>query len=69
MDEEMYTIQEVADMMKVSGRTVRNWIDRDGLPAFPIGKRGYRIAKSDLLAFINARKLHHPKSSKLDTPS
>jgi excisionase family DNA binding protein len=56
-------------MMKVSGRTVSNWIDRDGLPAFPIGKRGYRIAKSDLLAFINARKLHHPKGSKPDTQS
>lgn len=67
MEEEMYTIQEVADMMKVSGRTVRNWIDRDGLPAFPIGKRGYRIAKSDLLTFIHARKLHRPQNSKLDT--
>jgi len=68
MDDEMYTIQEVADMMKVSGRTVYNWIDRDGLLAFPIGKRGYRIAKSDLLAFINARKLQRPKNTKLDTP-
>jgi excisionase family DNA binding protein len=56
MDEEMLTVQEVAQQMKVSERTVRNWIDKEGLVAFPIGKRGYRIARSDLNAFINERK-------------
>lgn len=61
MEEEMYTVQEVAQQMKVSERTVRNWIEKEGLVAFPIGKRGYRIAKSDLLAFVDARKQqHHP---------
>lgn len=56
MDDEMLTVQEVVRQMKVSDKTVRNWIDKEGLVAFPIGKRGYRIAKSDLLAFINERK-------------
>jgi len=56
MEDEMLTVQEVARQMKVSERTVRNWIEKDGLVAFPIGKRGYRIARSDLNAFIERRK-------------
>jgi excisionase family DNA binding protein len=56
MEDEMLTVQEVARQMKVSERTVRNWIEKDGLVAFPIGKRGYRIARSDLNAFIDRRK-------------
>jgi excisionase family DNA binding protein len=54
--EEVYTVQEVAQNLKVSERTVRNWIESGELPAFPIGKRGYRISKADLQAFIDERK-------------
>jgi excisionase family DNA binding protein len=55
-DDEVLTVQEVAQQYKVSERTVRNWIENDGLVAFPIGKRGYRISKADLHAFIERRK-------------
>jgi excisionase family DNA binding protein len=54
--EEVYTVQEIAQNLKVSERTVRNWIESGELPAFPIGKRGYRISKADLQAFIDERK-------------
>lgn len=54
--EEVYTVQEVAQNLKVSERTVRNWIESGELPAFPIGKRGYRISRADLQAFIDERK-------------
>jgi excisionase family DNA binding protein len=54
--EEVYTVQEIAQNFKVSERTVRNWIESGQLPAFPIGKRGYRISKADLQAFIDGRK-------------
>ena len=57
--EEVYTVQEVAQNLKVSERTVRNWIESGELPAFPIGKRGYRISKADLQAFIDERKRHN----------
>lgn len=56
MQDKMYTVQEVAQQLRVSERTVRTWIENEELPAFAIGKRGYRIAESDLLAFIEARK-------------
>ncbi len=64
MEDEMLTVQQVAQQMKVSERTVINWIEmEDGLPAFPIGKRGYRISKSDLQAFIDKRKRQRKKDS------
>ncbi len=56
MPDEVFTVQEIAQQMKVSERTVRNWIEKEGLPAFPIGKRGYRVAKTDLDAWVEARK-------------
>lgn len=55
MPDEIYTVQEVAQQMKVSERTVRNWIEKEGLPAFPIGKRGYRITKSSLDTWVEER--------------
>ena len=58
--EEVYTVQEVAQNLKVSERTVRNWIESGEQPAFPIGKRGYRISKADLQAFIEDRKRRNP---------
>jgi excisionase family DNA binding protein len=63
MQEKMYTVQEVAQQLRVSERTVRNWIEQDELPAFAIGKRGYRIAESDLLTFIEKRKKRDRTSS------
>ena len=59
-DDEVLTVQEVAQQYKVSERTVRNWIEREGLVAFPIGKRGYRISKADLHDFIERRKKRPP---------
>ncbi|HLI68708.1 MAG TPA: helix-turn-helix domain-containing protein [Ktedonobacteraceae bacterium] len=56
MQDEILTVQEVAQLFKVSERTVRNWVERDNLPAIPIGKRGYRIAKRDLDAWVEERK-------------
>ena len=56
MPDEVLTVQEVAQQMKVSERTVRNWIEKEGLPAFPIGKRGYRVTKADLDKWVEERK-------------
>jgi excisionase family DNA binding protein len=54
--DEVLTVQEVAQIMKVSERTVRNWVEREGLQAIRIGKRGYRIARVDLDAWLQTRK-------------
>ena len=54
--EKMLTVEEVAQHMRVNEKTVRNWIASGELPAFPIGKRGYRISERDFQAFVEARK-------------
>jgi|GraSoi2013_115cm_1033766.scaffolds.fasta_scaffold805791_1 excisionase family DNA binding protein len=56
MQERMFTVQQVAQQLQVSDRTVRNWVERGELRVFRIGKRGYRIAESDLIEFIERRK-------------
>lgn len=47
------TVKEVADRLKVSEATVRGWIRHGDLRAIDIGK-GWRIADSDLKAFLQA---------------
>jgi excisionase family DNA binding protein len=56
MQERMYTVSEVAQQLRVSERQVRHWVESGELRVFRIGKRGYRIAESDLLTFIELRK-------------
>lgn len=56
MEDKMYTVQEVAQQLRVSERTVRNWVESGELRVFRIGKRGYRISETDLLAFVERRK-------------
>ncbi len=48
------TIQEVADLLKVSVATVRSWIKHEELRAVKL-EREYRIAKIDLERFVNSR--------------
>lgn len=55
-DEKMLIVEEVAERMRVNEKTVRNWIASGELPAFPIGKRGYRISERDFHDFVEARK-------------
>jgi excisionase family DNA binding protein len=52
--EELLTVEEVADYLKVNKQTVCNWIDRDALRATRIGQRRVRIRQSELKRFIAA---------------
>ncbi len=48
---QFFTIGEVAEMLRVSTRTVRRWIDRGQLVAHAFGGV-VRIAEPDLRAFL-----------------
>lgn len=48
---EILTIAEIAETLRVSNRTVRNWIDSGKLKAFKFGLQ-YRINKEDFEEFI-----------------
>jgi excisionase family DNA binding protein len=49
------TVQELAERLDVSEATVRQWIRGGALRAIDIGK-GWRIAETDLAAFLKARE-------------
>jgi excisionase family DNA binding protein len=55
--EEWLTVDEIADRLKVHGNTVRLWIRSGELSAVNLGGSGYRVARSDLDRFLEARKL------------
>lgn len=48
----LYTVMEIADILKVSRRTVYNYISDGNLKAIKIGKM-WRIKKSDFEDFLN----------------
>jgi len=55
IDEQYYTIEEVAKMLKVAYLTVYRWIQIGKLKSNKAGKQ-YRIAKKELLKFISIRQ-------------
>lgn len=54
-NEQYYTIEEVAKMLKVVYLTVYRWIQDDKLKAYKAGKQ-YRIKKLDLDKFVERKK-------------
>ncbi len=57
MHEEVFTVKEIAERLKVTQRTVREWIRRGELTAMKFGKE-YRVRESSLQAFIDRKESH-----------
>jgi putative molybdopterin biosynthesis protein len=53
--QKFYTIEEVANLLKLSYLTVFRWIQAGKLSAYKVGKR-YRIGISDLNNFLERSK-------------
>ena len=54
----LLTVQEVADTMKVSEKTVRRLIKRGDLTAYKVGERGQlRVKESDLNQYVEAQRV------------
>ena len=49
---DVYTIKEVAGMLKVNIRTVYRWIDSGDLHVAKFGRKTYRVFEVDLNKFI-----------------
>lgn len=56
MNDQFYTLQEVAELLKVKYLTVFRWTKSGKLPAFKFGKQ-YRVSGETLQDFINAAKV------------
>ena len=64
VEEAYYTLAEIAQRLKVSYRTVYRWVQAGELPAYKLGTE-WRVAESDLRAFLQARKVRRrPEGAK-----
>jgi excisionase family DNA binding protein len=53
--DKFYTVQEIAEMLKVHWQTILNYIKTKKLKAVKIGKE-YRIREADLSEFLETNK-------------
>jgi excisionase family DNA binding protein len=53
--ERLLRIDEAARLLGVSSKTVRRWIELDGLPVHRLGPRSPRINEAELREWIGAR--------------
>ena len=49
----VFTLEEVAKMMKVSLKTVYRWVGAKKLRAIKISHKTYRVLEKDLIKFLN----------------
>jgi len=58
VDETYYTLDEVAERLKVSRRSIGRLIESGALPAIRLSAQGgsVRITETDLQAFLEARR-------------
>lgn len=62
-DDTLYTTVEVAKKLKITPKTVREYIQRGELEAIDMGQ-GYRIYKRDLDAFLERRRRRRTERDK-----
>jgi excisionase family DNA binding protein len=58
-DTVLYTVQEVAEILKVDPRTVYRYINEGVLDAVRLSARKTRIRRNDLLNFIDRAREHN----------
>lgn len=58
MNDDVLTVAQVSTILKVSQKTVRNWIKAGRLPVFRIGRR-YRIRKKEIYGRFSAFKEYY----------
>lgn len=56
LENQFYTLEEIAKMLKVSYLTVYRWVRAGKLLSFKVGKQ-YRIKNKDLESFIISKKI------------
>lgn len=59
----LYTTEEVAEKLKITAKTVREYIQRGELEAIDMGQ-GYRIYKRDLDTFLEGRRRRRAERKK-----
>jgi excisionase family DNA binding protein len=57
VEETYFTVEEVAERLKVSNMTVYRWIKTGGLSAYKLGGE-FRITERDINQFLEDRRFH-----------
>jgi len=57
---EWLTVEEIAAELKVTPKTVRDWLQRGEFPATKLG-RAYRVRRSDLTAWLQSKEVNAPR--------
>lgn len=66
----LLTIQEVAETMKVSEKTVRRLIKRGAIVAYKVGERGQlRVKERELERYVETRRVEIEKAAAPNTES
>ena len=55
-EKRFFRIDEVADILSVTPKTVRNWIEEGRLPCCRITRQTVRVRRDDLLIVISSDK-------------
>jgi|WetSurMetagenome_2_1015567.scaffolds.fasta_scaffold15541_3 CTP synthase len=67
-DDQLLTLEDVADRLKISVSTVRRWVKSSELRSIKVGNRGqYRISLKDLEEFLAEQEAQQPDASMLAT--
>ena len=58
VDETYYTLDQIAEKLQVSRRTVNRWVEAQTLPVIRLSAHAgsVRVAESDLRKFLNERR-------------
>ena len=66
----LLSIQEVAETMKVSEKTVRRLIKRGAIAAYKVGERGQlRVKEGELERYLEAQRVEIEKTAAPNTES
>jgi|TARA_R100000030_G_scaffold99704_1_gene91142 excisionase family DNA binding protein len=59
MDNEFYTINEVAEMLRSSNRTITNWIKSGDISVLHLSHKKKLISKAEIERFVSERTTAH----------
>lgn len=65
--DDLLTIAEAADLLRVSTVTIKRWLKQGRLPAYHVGPRAIRLRRADLAAVM--RPLHEPSGILPEEPT
>jgi excisionase family DNA binding protein len=55
LGENLWTVRDVAEFLRIHEKTVLSWVSRKGLPCFRLGNR-LRFSPDDILRWVSAKK-------------